>query len=140
MLKLKQFLRNTAGTSAVEFAILAPIFIAGLFSMIGYSIYLSTSTSIQQVTAEAARAAVAGLSARERQTLAEQATSMAVKDLAFIDPKKIKVTISGQETDRYTVQVSYDASELPIWSLFTYAFPNSKSISRTAVMRVGAAS
>ncbi|MCD2171350.1 TadE/TadG family type IV pilus assembly protein [Rhizobium sp. C4] len=139
MPSLITMLRRRDGASAVEFAILAPIFIAGLLSMVGYAIYLSASASVQQMTEEAARAAVAGLSASERQSLAEHAVAMSMKDRAFIDPKKVKVTVSGQDTDRYSIQVAYDAADLPIWSLFTYALPATKSISRTTVMRVGGA-
>lgn len=139
MSRLTILLRRRDGTSAVEFAILAPIFIAGVLTMIGYAIYLSASASVQQMTEEAARAAVAGLSAQERQMLAENAVSKSMKDRAFIDPKKVKVTVSGQDTDRYTIQVSYDAAQLPIWSLFTFALPETKSISRTSVMRAGGA-
>lgn len=134
---LTTIMRRRDGASAVEFAILAPIFIAGLLSMIGYGIYLSASASIQQMTEEAARAAVAGLSAQERQSLAENAVAMSVKDRAFIDPAKVRVTISGQDTDRYAIEVSYDAAQLPIWSLFSYALPSMKTISRVSVMRAG---
>lgn len=139
MLKLKSMLRRSDGASAVEFAILAPIFIAGLMSMVGYAIYLSASASVQQMTEEAARAAVAGLSPQERETLAQNAVAMSVKGRAFIDPRKVVVTVSGQDTDRYTIQVAYDSSNLPIWSLFTFAMPSTKTISRTSVMRVGGA-
>ncbi|MET3612572.1 Flp pilus assembly protein TadG [Rhizobium aquaticum] len=139
MSRLIMLFRRRDGASAVEFAIIAPIFIAGVLTMIGYSIYLSASASVQQMTEEAARAAVAGLSAQERQMLAENAVALSMKDRAFIDPKKVKVTISGQDTDRYTIQVSYDAAQLPIWSLFAYAMPDNKFISRTSVMRIGGA-
>lgn len=139
MPSLTTLLRRRDGASAIEFAILAPIFIAGVLTMVGYAIYLSASASVQQMTEEAARAAVAGLSAQERQVLAENAVALSMKDRAFIDPKKVKVTVSGQDTDRYTIQVSYDAAQLPIWSLFAYALPATKSISRTSVMRVGGA-
>ncbi|MCD2176985.1 TadE/TadG family type IV pilus assembly protein [Rhizobium sp. C1] len=139
MTSLSAMSRRRDGASAVEFAILAPIFIAALFSMIGYAIYLSASASIQQMTEEAARAAVAGLSAQEREQLAQNAVAMSAKDRAFIDARQVKVTISGQDTDRYTIQVSYDAAKLPVWSLFAYAVPGMKTISRTSVMRVGGA-
>lgn len=137
MLSLISMLRRRDGASAVEFAILAPIFIAGLMSMVGYAIYLSASASVQQMTEEAARAAVAGLSPQERQTLAQNAVATSVKDRAFIDPRKVVVTVSGQDMERYTIKVAYDSSNLPIWSLFTYAMPSAKTITRTSVMRVG---
>jgi Flp pilus assembly protein TadG len=130
-------LRRTDGTAAVEFALIAPVFIACVFSMIGYAIYLSASASVQNITAEAARAAVAELSTDERQLLAEQAIAISTKDLAFIDPTKVKVTVTEQPSHRYAVQVSYDATDMPIWSMFTYALPSTKSISRTTVMQVG---
>lgn len=125
------------GTSAVEFALLAPIFFACIFSMMGYAIYLSASASVQQVTAEAARAAVAGLSMQERQTLAEDSIAMATQDLPFIEPNKIKVVVTEKDAEHYSVQVSYDAADMPIWTLFTYALPSTKTISRTTTMRIG---
>lgn len=127
------------GASAVEFAIIAPMFLMIFLSMIGYGIYLSAATSVQQITEDAARAAIAGLSKTERQQLADTFIAAAVKDRPFIDPAKVtvKVTESDLIAEQITVQVDYDAETLPIWQLFTYAMPQSRTITRRSVMRIG---
>lgn len=131
-------LRRKDGAAAVEFAILSPIFIVALLSMVGYAIYLSASTSVQHMTEEAARAAVGGLSTTETRTLAQQAVLAAANDRAFIDPAKVAVDITFADKGRYSVKVSYDARQLPIWSLFAQIVPVSPWITRTTVMRSGA--
>ncbi|GLS32839.1 TadE-like protein [Mesorhizobium albiziae] len=63
------FLRNTSATAAIEFALLFPIFILLFLGMIAYGIYFGASHSVQQIAADAARVAIAGLDETERQTL-----------------------------------------------------------------------
>ncbi|WP_164767076.1 TadE/TadG family type IV pilus assembly protein, partial [Mesorhizobium sp. M7A.F.Ca.CA.004.04.1.1] len=62
-------LQEEHGTSAVEFALLSPIFILLLLGMVAYGIYFGAANSIQQIAADAARTAIAGLNQTERQTL-----------------------------------------------------------------------
>ena len=38
--------------------------------------------------------------------------------------------------DQFTVTITYDSSDLPIWKLFTFALPQEK-IERYATVRVG---
>ena len=53
MICLRDFARNQRGASAVEFAIVAPLFIVVLFTMIGYGIYFSAALSVEQIAADA---------------------------------------------------------------------------------------
>ncbi|MBL8581266.1 MAG: pilus assembly protein, partial [Rhizobiaceae bacterium] len=66
-LRSKEFIKEDKATSAVEFAIIAPVFILVLFGLIAYGIYFGASHSVQQLAADAARTAVAGLNAEERE-------------------------------------------------------------------------
>jgi Flp pilus assembly protein TadG len=50
-----RFRADTAGTSAVEFAMLAPLFILLLLGMVAYGIYFGASHWVQQIAADAAR-------------------------------------------------------------------------------------
>ena len=63
--------RDRAATSAVEFALVAPLFILMMLGMLGYGIYFGAAHSIQQLTADAARTAIAGLDEDERRSLAQ---------------------------------------------------------------------
>jgi len=49
-----RFRADAAGTSAVEFAMLAPIFVLLLPGMVAYGIYFGASHSVQQIAADAA--------------------------------------------------------------------------------------
>jgi Flp pilus assembly protein TadG len=62
--------RHDDGVTAIEFAIIAPVFLAILFGMIVYGIYFATWIAITEAASEGARAAVAGLSSAERTSLA----------------------------------------------------------------------
>ena len=110
-----------------------------ILTMIGYGIYISAAMSVQQISADAARAAIAGLDPSERQRLAELFVATAVTDRAFIDPVKvkIKVTESPVVAGQISVQIIYDADGLPTWSLFSYALPLDHTIARTSVVRIG---
>lgn len=138
MIALKRFTRKNDGAAAIEFAILAPVFILLLLTFIGYGLYLGAAHSLQQLAADASRAAIAGLSEAERQKLASDFVLQSTVDHAFINPDKLEVTVQD-DTDtanKFTVQLRYDASNLPIWSLYAFALPG-KTISRASTIRIG---
>lgn len=135
---MAKMLRNRAGSSAVEFAIIAPIFLLVLLTMIAYGIYLMTAYSVQQVAADAARTAIAGLNNNEREALAKDFVSRSALSYAFMDKRYFNVTVGGDlsNSNQFTVTVEYDATELPIWSLYSYALPE-KTIKRFSTIRIG---
>ncbi|MCJ7993150.1 pilus assembly protein [Rhizobium cremeum] len=135
---LSHLTNDTRGTSAIEFAILAPIFFMVVFSMIGYGIYLSASHAVQQITADAARTAVAGLDAAERRRLAEDYVKTSTNEYAFLDERAFAVAVQDDPSNpaQFTVSISYDATDLPIWQLYSFAMPD-KVIRRFATIRVG---
>jgi Flp pilus assembly protein TadG len=55
------------GASAVEFAIIAPVFILMIVGMLAYGIYFGAANSVQQIAADAARTSIAGLNADRAQ-------------------------------------------------------------------------
>ncbi|MDM9623475.1 TadE/TadG family type IV pilus assembly protein, partial [Rhizobium sp. S96] len=69
MKRMRHLLFNTRGAAAIEFAIVAPLFLLVVLTLIAYGIYLSAAHALQQLTADAARTAVAGLSEQERTQL-----------------------------------------------------------------------
>ncbi len=58
------FKRNKSGTAAVEFAILAPVFLLILMGMIAFGLYLGVANAVQQLAADATRTALAGIDPR----------------------------------------------------------------------------
>ncbi|MEI5677645.1 pilus assembly protein [Mesorhizobium sp. CGMCC 1.15528] len=132
-------LRDRKGTSAVEFALLAPVFIMLFLGMAAYAIYFGASHSVQQLAADAARTAIAGLSATERSTLATNFIRLNAAGYPFVDPKKVTVNTRDSAADgsQFIVAVQYDASTLPIWKLFKGLPLPGMTISRQSTIRVG---
>ena len=135
---LTRLSKDRAGTSALEFAIIAPLFFLTLFTLIAYGIYLSVTHSVQQIAADAARTAVAGLNPAERVTLVNRYLDASRLDYSFINRAKMHVEVSDDpgNADQFTVTITYDSSDLPIWKLFTFALPQEKS-ERYATVRRG---
>jgi len=110
--RAKIFGGNRNGVSAVEFALVAPIFLALVFGIICFSTLMSTYNGVQQLVAEAARAAVAGLSDNERDQIARDFVTGNAVGYPFIDPSKIQVsTASNAATSTFQVAVRYDMSD-----------------------------
>ncbi len=130
--------QNNEGAAALEFAIVAPLFFLTIFTMIGYGIYLSASHAIQQIAADAARTAVAGLSETERKSLAKTFIQSSTLDYAFINKNKLTIDVEDDVSNlnQFTVTIAYDSSELPIWKLFSFALPD-EQIKRYATIRLG---
>lgn len=130
--------RNRSGSAAVEFAIVAPIFILVLLTMIAYGIYLMAAQAVQQVAADAARTAIAGITTSERETLARDYIDHSALDYLFLDKDRVNVSIGSdpKNSNQFTVTIEYDATDLPIWSLYTFALPE-KTIRRFSTIRIG---
>ena len=133
------FYHKEDGVAALEFAIIAPVFVLMLFGMIAFGIWLSAANTIQQVAAGAARASVAGLNNEERETLARSyVANMLVSD-AFIDADHVMVAITDEtrEDGRFLVTVSFDATHLPIWNLIGNDLLPGREIRRESVIVSG---
>lgn len=110
---------NEEGSSAVEFALLAPVFLMLVFGMIAYAIYFGTAHSIQQITADAARASIAGLDNEEREQIVHRYISSVAQNY-FLDTNRLNAVAAEDrnDPDKFVVRVSYDATALPIWNLY----------------------
>ena len=126
-------------TSAIEFAILAPVFLLLLFGLIAYGVYFGASHSLQQIAADAARTAIAGLDQKERQSLVANFISRNGDGYPFIDPHKMSVAAADSASDgsEFVVSLRYDARDLPIWNLFPgLPLPGATIVKQTKI-RVG---
>jgi Flp pilus assembly protein TadG len=134
-----RFRADTAATSAVEFAMLAPIFIVLLLGMVAYGIYFGASHSVQQIAADAARTAIAGLNQTERQALVTDFVTHDVAGYPFVDPTKLTISAQDSAADgsQFIVSVTYDARNLPIWNLFRNLPLPGTTIQRQSTIRVG---
>lgn len=115
-MKIQSFCRRCEGTSAVEFALIAPVFVLILMGMTAFGIYLGASHSIQQIAADAARSAVAGLSADERETMVAGFVRERAGGYPFVEADRLAVSVVDSDDGRaVSISVRYDARNLPIW-------------------------
>lgn len=132
-------LQNRSGASAVEFALLAPLFILLLLGMTAYGIYFGASHSIQQIAADAARTAIAGLNAGERRELVTRFIDNNASGYPFVDIRKLTFAANDNAADgnQFVVSITYDARSLPIWNLLSDLPMPGMTISRKATIRIG---
>jgi Flp pilus assembly protein TadG len=137
--KLRGFPAATVGAAAIEFAILCPLYLLLLMGMTAYGIYFGASHSVQQISADAARAAVAGVNTADRIALASGFVARNAGQYLLIDPQKLTVKVGDSAVDagQFDVSVSYDASGLPIWNLFYGIAMPEKTIERHSTIRIG---
>ncbi|MGE0280321.1 MAG: TadE/TadG family type IV pilus assembly protein [Rhizobiaceae bacterium] len=137
--KATAFKDDRSATTAVEFAILSPIFILLLMGMIAYGIYFGASHSLQQIAADATRTAIAGLDTTERRDLAMRFISLNAPTYPFIDAAKLVIDTHDSTADgsQFVVELKYDARQLPIWGVFKdLPLPDTTIIKRSTI-RVG---
>ena len=132
----RRFPLAAAGTAAVEFAILAPVLVMLLLGIVVYGAYFLTAHSVQQLANDAARAALGGLSDTERQQLASNALASELPTYGFLDPKLVQLNYTDQ-SQVMTVNIAYDASASPIFSLSGVLPLPSASIVKSASVQLG---
>lgn len=136
---LLRFSKRTSGTAAIEFALIAPLFLVLLMGMLAYGIYFGAAHSVQQLAADAARTAIAGLNPTERQTLAQNFIALNAGDYVFIEADKLAVQVADNPGDaqQFVVSVQYEAANLPIWGLLVDLPLPGKTIARSSTIRIG---
>jgi Flp pilus assembly protein TadG len=123
------------GASAVEFAMLLPVFLALIFGIVIYGSYLAVVHGLQQLAAEAARSSIAGMSASERNSLATSYVSTNVGTYPLISANNISVSAAPSVADPnvFVVTVTYNASGMFIYSLPFVPAPSSTIIRSAAI-------
>jgi Flp pilus assembly protein TadG len=119
--RLAGLARSEQGTSAVEFAIVMPLFLVLVLGIIVYGSYLAVIHGLQQLAAEAARASVPGLSDLERSSLAQGYVTSMAASYPLITPRQLTINAAPAPANAnvFVVTLNYDAS-----GMFIYALPN----------------
>jgi Flp pilus assembly protein TadG len=132
--KSRRIFDDDNGATAVEFALVLPILVVLLCGIMAYGGYFWMAHSVQQMANDSARAAVAGLDATERETLARSALDEGLSDNGF-DPTLTNLAVD-QASDRLRIDVTYDASKSVFFTFKEIApMPNS-TIRRSASTRL----
>jgi Flp pilus assembly protein TadG len=132
--------KDTRATSAIEFAFIAPVFLVLLFGIVAFGSYLGIVHGIQQLTAEAARASIAGLSDSERLSLAQGniASNVAFYPMLTADRLTVQSAATDGTTGTFKVTVQYDASDMFIFNLpHLVPMPNPIIVRTAATQRGG---
>ena len=108
----RRFRPASHANAAVEFALVMPVFMLLVLGCVSYGHLFWIHHELQQLTAEAARSAVAGMSDAERDQLARAFVSRNLPAYAVLDGGKLQVSTaaSGGATDAFRVDVAYDLS------------------------------
>ncbi len=131
--------RECSGVAAIEFAIVAPVFILLLLAILIFGMFFTVAQSVQQIAAEAARAAIGGLSDTEREELAVARAMSEVGRYPLLVPENLDVAaaMADHDPDLFEVTVVYDASHLGL-AAFSGLFPvPAERIERISVIRRG---
>ena len=130
---LPRFARCIRAASAVEFAMLLPLFLALVFGIVVFGAYFTMVHGVQQLAAEAARSSVAGLSEIERVSLAENYVTTNAGSYPLLQPGHLTVSAATSGSDVFVVTVNYDASDNPIFTLPFVPAPPSTIIRSAAI-------
>jgi len=134
-----RFSDRERGSSAVEFAIVAPVFLLMVLGIIGYGAYLAMVHDVQQLAAEAARASVAGMSDGERAALAQSAIAAGVGSYPLIAPARLSLDAAATDaaTGTFTLTLRYDAGDSFIYTLPYIPMPSRTIVRSAAIQRGG---
>lgn len=132
------FADDRRGAAAVEFAIIVPVFIMLLIGIFAYGSYLSVVHGVQQLTAEAARASIAGVTDAERVSLAQSNIASNVGGYPFLTSNDLVVqSAATNATGTFSVTVRYNAADMFIFNLPSLIPMPSPVIVRTAAIQRG---
>jgi Flp pilus assembly protein TadG len=127
---------DDGGSAAIEMALIAPVLMAMLMGIVSYGGYFWLSHNIQELASDAARAALPGLTADERQKLAQTQLAADIKSYGVLDKNAATTSYNGDGTG-YTVSVSYDATNSAFWASSGFIPMPSPRIVRSASIKLG---
>lgn len=132
---MTRFFRCRRAATAVEFAMLLPVFLTLVFGIVVFGSYLAVVHGVQQLAAEAARSSVAGMSDSERSSIATSYVSANIGTYPLITPSNVSVNAATSNADPnvFVVTVSYNASGMFIYSLPFVPAPPSTIVRSAAI-------
>jgi len=105
--------RARSGTAALEFGLVAPIFLMLVVGIMTFGLYFGSLIAVTNAAAEGARASVAGLTDTERSSLAVAAATTTFASYApFLQSSLMTVSAQADPSNsgRFQVSVSYNFS------------------------------
>jgi Flp pilus assembly protein TadG len=115
------FFSNADGASAIEFALVVPIFLTLVFGIVVYGFYFATLNAVNHIAYEAARASVTGLTDAERTSLATaRATALMGTYGALLDPAAMTIQAAPDGTGVFAVTVTNQFTALGLGTISAF--------------------
>jgi Flp pilus assembly protein TadG len=115
---MRAFSRDRKATSAVEFALVAPLLLMLVAAILAYGSIFATSISLQQMAAEAARATIGGLSDAERQALAQAKLADISDKYPMLKADNLGIAFdTGISSEISRLTLTYDMTGHPAYAL-----------------------
>lgn len=133
--RIMKLLSCRRGATAVEFAMVLPVFLAIIFGIVVFGSYLAVIHGVQQLAAEAARSSIAGLTEAERGSIASTYVTANAGTYPLINASRLSVNAatSPSNTNVFVVTVNYDASSMFIYSLPFVPMPPTHVVRSAAI-------
>lgn len=137
--RLKSIKSDEDGAVIIEFVFLAPLFLLLMLNIITGGIYIGAYHTLQHVTAEAARASLAGSSDSERLILAQQSINTGLSNGYLVKAQAVKLQIgsTGQSQPTYRVALSFDANTLGLSNVPGFAIVAPATLTASYDVRPG---
>ena len=111
----RRYIRSINGASAVEFALVAPVFLFLIAAVVGYGLMFLTAMSLQQLGADVTRATIGGATQGEKANLADGLLTSATNEYVLIDNTRVQVDVDYDLGNEMTVvHLQYDITGHPI--------------------------
>lgn len=131
-----RFTRADTGAAAVEFAIICPLLIYFILTVLYLGLYVGVAHSLQQLAADGARASVAGLGDPERRQLTIDYVNAAAPRYFAITNDRLDIDFQS-DASAARVTLTYDAGNVLSWYPQAFVPVLDTTITRAAVVRLG---
>ncbi|WP_454278125.1 TadE/TadG family type IV pilus assembly protein [Sphingomonas sp. Marseille-Q8236] len=111
-----RIVRSQRGVAAVEMALVLPVLLSVLLGIVSVGDYFLTAHLVQQSASDAARAALAGLDAPERRTIAIATAQRMLNSTGVLRADRGRIE-TIEKDNILTVSIQYDASADPLLNL-----------------------
>jgi Flp pilus assembly protein TadG len=132
---MTSFILCRRGVTAVEFALIVPVFLTLVFGIVVFGSYLAMVHGVQQLAAEAARSSIAGMTDSERGSLATNyvTANASTYPLLVANHLTVNAAVSAADANVFVVTVNYDASGMFIYTLPFVPAPPSTIVRSAAI-------
>jgi Flp pilus assembly protein TadG len=128
--------RDRRGAAALEFALILPALALLTFGILQYGVYFGVAHAMQQLTNDAARVAVGGLTTAERTALVQEHFLKHGDDYGMLRKSAVDLAVAD-EGGQIVVRTSYDAAYLPIFAVEGLVPMPPSTIRHRAAVRIG---